>query len=363
MRGVPTVMRAAVVRAFGGPEVVRVAGNVPVPRLAPDEVLIRVAAASVSPLDTRVRSGYAESLYAPMLPLILGRDVSGEIVARGANAKAFNVGHEVFGALSPVAGRGAHCEFVAVREAHLAQKPMAWTHAQAASVPFAALTAWRALIVDSGLKKDDKVVINGLGSTVGSIATQIAKLKGAALIAGSVGERTIDRLVNDVGVGMEHMWVYDARGGTTSSTVKTPSTMLSFAKANNWGDFDVALDLVGGEKSERRLIKLLKKGQGRLTTVHGELARLIGEQGVMVGGAKASVELSRKKTLYRLASDVSYSWSVMRQDAEAFSVIAKMARDGSLTPPPTKTFKLEHVAEAHQAMETDSFSGKLVLEP
>ena len=119
---VPSTMRAAVARAFGGPEVVRVAKDVPVPRLAPDEVLVRVAAASVSPLDARVRAGYARALYAPMLPLILGRDVSGEVVARGDSARSFPLGAQVFGALSPLAPRGAHAEFVAVREAHLARE-------------------------------------------------------------------------------------------------------------------------------------------------------------------------------------------------------------------------------------------------
>ena len=102
---VPSTMRAAVARAFGGPEVVRVAKDVPVPRLAPDEVLVRVAAASVSPLDARVRAGYARALYAPMLPLILGRDVSGEVVARGDSARSFPLGAQVFGALSPLAPR------------------------------------------------------------------------------------------------------------------------------------------------------------------------------------------------------------------------------------------------------------------
>jgi len=201
---VPSTMRAAVVRAFGGPEVVRVAKDVPVPRLAPDEVLVRVAAASVSPLDARVRAGYARALYAPMLPLILGRDVSGEVVARGDSARSFPLGAQVFGALSPLAPRGAHAEFVAVREAHLAPKPRAWTHAQAAAVPFAALTAWRALFADADLRPGERLLVHGLGSTVGGLAAQLAYARGAAAVAGSVGARS------------------RARVGKTSRTSQTP---------------------------------------------------------------------------------------------------------------------------------------------
>lgn len=366
MRGVPSVMRAAVVRAFGGPEVVRVAGNVPVPKLAPDEVLIRVAAASVSPLDTRVRSGYAAALFAPMLPLILGRDVSGTVVALGTNARAFRIGAEVFGALSPVSGRGSHCEFVAAREVHLAPKPTAWTHASAAATPFAALTAWRALVGDCQFRENDKVLVNGLGSTVGNFVAQLAKHAGAAVVAGSVGKRSVERVANELKIGKENLWIYDSSTGQsrgdTSSNIKK-QTMLVHAEENNWGAFDVAVDLVGGESSERLLAKLLKKGTGRLATLHGDLARSIGENGILTGTALGSLELARKKTLYRMQHDIGYHWTVMRLDAEAFRAIAKMANEGTLAPPRTKSYKLEHVRHAFQATQSNEFAGKIVLEP
>ena len=284
---VPSTMRAAVARAFGGPEVVRVAKDVPVPRLAPDEVLVRVAAASVSPLDARVRAGYARALYAPMLPLILGRDVSGEVVARGDSARSFPLGAQVFGALSPLAPRGAHAEFVAVREAHLAPKPRAWTHAQAAAVPFAALTAWRALFADADLRPGERLLVHGLGSTVGGLAAQLAYARGAAAVAGSVGARSRARVRKNVpNIPNANLWTYDdtapdaAPDTAPDANANVPLRSLAAAAAHHaWAPFDVALDLVGEARSEKRLARLLRRGRGRLVTAHGDLARLVGERG------------------------------------------------------------------------------------
>lgn len=353
-------MRAAVVRAFGGPEVVRLATDVPVPRLAPDEVLVRVAAASVSPLDARVRAGYARALYAPMLPLILGRDVSGEVVARGDNARSFPLGAQVFGALSPVAPRGAHAEFVAVREAHLAPKPRAWTHAQAAAVPFAALTAWRALFTDADLKKGERLLVHGLGSTVGGLAAQLARARGAAAVAGSVGARSRARVAESFGIRDHHMWTYDDANAHDPVLKSLATAAEHFA----WDPFDVALDLVGDRKSERTLARLLRRGRGRLVTAHGDLARLVGERGVARGAVAAAAELARKKVLFRVNEDVSYTWSVMRQDAEAMRRIGEYACLGVLVPPAfVETTALADAADAHRATEAGTTPGKIVLEP
>lgn len=367
---VPSTMRAAVARAFGGPEVVRVAKDVPVPRLAPDEVLVRVAAASVSPLDARVRAGYARALYAPMLPLILGRDVSGEVVARGDSARSFPLGAQVFGALSPLAPRGAHAEFVAVREAHLAPKPRAWTHAQAAAVPFAALTAWRALFADADLRPGERLLVHGLGSTVGGLAAQLAYARGAAAVAGSVGARSRARVRKNVpNIPNANLWTYDDPNDAAADTApdanaNVPLRSLAAAAAHHaWAPFDVALDLVGEARSEKRLARLLRRGRGRLVTAHGDLARLVGEKGVVRGAALAAAELARKKVLFRVNEDVSYAWSVMRQDAEAMRRIGEYAEAGELTPPNVVAMRLDDAADAHRAHDANETPGKIVLEP
>ncbi|CAL1373350.1 unnamed protein product [Linum trigynum] len=120
--------------------------NVDVPPLKPNEVLVRVRAASINPLDTRMRAGYGHSVFEPLLHLVLGRDVSGEVAAVGTSVHSLSVGQEVFGALHPTAVRGTYTDYAVLSEEELAAKPASITHVEASAIPFAALTAWRALM-------------------------------------------------------------------------------------------------------------------------------------------------------------------------------------------------------------------------
>ncbi|CAM8946975.1 unnamed protein product [Rhodiola kirilowii] len=105
-RSMVTRCRAVILPRFGGPDVLEIRDDVEVPDLKADEVLVRSRAVSVNPLDTRMRAGYGRSIFEPLLPLILGRDVSGEVAAVGASVRSLRVGQEVFGALHPTAARG-----------------------------------------------------------------------------------------------------------------------------------------------------------------------------------------------------------------------------------------------------------------
>ena len=99
--------------------------------------------------------------------------------------------------------------------------------------------------------------------------------------------------------------------------------MRAVAEREGWAPFDVALDTVGTAHSERGALALLRKGVGRYVTLHGQLAGLVGERGVLVGGAAAALELARKKMLHRMSDDVGYHWAVMRQDADAMAEIGE----------------------------------------
>lgn len=341
-------MRAAVLRSFGGPEALRVASDVPVPSCGPREVLVRVAAASVNPLDCRVRAGYGRALYEPMLPLVLGRDVSGEVVARGDAARAFPLGAAVFGALSPVAPRGTHAEYVAVPEAHLARVPPGWSHIDAAAVPFAALTAWRALFTTANLRPGERLLILGAGGAVGAAATHLASAR-ACPVAVTCAESDASRLVE---AGAFDAWDY-----------RSDVSLTAHAKTRDWAPFDVALDCVGGVKSERAATRLLRKGVGRVVTLHGALAGEIGEKGIILGGAAAAFELARKKTLMRASEDVGYHWSVMRPDADGMAAVARLAGEGRMRTPVGATFPLERAGEAYAAAEGGKAGGKVVLVP
>jgi len=141
----PERMRAVLVPSFGAPAVLRLADDLPLPRLEAHEVLVRVGAAGVNPLDCRVRAGYGRSLFGPLLPLVLGREFCGRVASLGAGVRDVVLGSRVFGALSPLVPRGSHARYVAVPACDLAPVPETWSDAHAASLPFAALTAWRAL--------------------------------------------------------------------------------------------------------------------------------------------------------------------------------------------------------------------------
>ncbi|XP_039026913.1 reticulon-4-interacting protein 1 homolog, mitochondrial-like [Hibiscus syriacus] len=120
--------RAVLLHRFGGPEVLELRPDVPVPDLKPNEVLVRARAVSINPLDTRMRSGYGRSIFEPLLPLILGRDVSSEVAAVGAQVKSLTVGQEVFGALHPTAVRGTYADYAILSEDELSPKPASVTH-------------------------------------------------------------------------------------------------------------------------------------------------------------------------------------------------------------------------------------------
>ncbi|CAM8946976.1 unnamed protein product [Rhodiola kirilowii] len=127
-RSMVTRCRAVILPRFGGPDVLEIRDDVEVPDLKADEVLVRSRAVSVNPLDTRMRAGYGRSIFEPLLPLILGRDVSGEVAAVGASVRSLRVGQEVFGALHPTAARGTYTEYAILPESELTKKPEQMSH-------------------------------------------------------------------------------------------------------------------------------------------------------------------------------------------------------------------------------------------
>ena len=177
-------MKAVRVHSYGGPEVLRFE-DAPRPAPGPGEVLIKVYAASVNPIDWKVRAGYLKNVIPLPLPFIPGWDVSGVVEAVGTGVTKFKKGDEVY-ARANIAhdGYGGYAEYVAAKEAETALKPKSIDHVQAATIPVAAVTAWRVLIDTAGLQKGQKVLIqiHGASAGVGRFAVQFAKWKGAYVI-------------------------------------------------------------------------------------------------------------------------------------------------------------------------------------
>ena len=173
-------MKAVRIHEYGGPEVLRYE-DAPRPVVKPDEVLIRVHAAGVNPVDWKVREGHVKSMFKYSMPLIPGWDVSGVVHSTGLDTSRLKAGDEVY-SRPDIARDGAYAEYIAVRESEVALKPKSLDHVQAAAVPLAALTAWQALFDAAKIQPGQTLLIHGAAGGVGTFAVQLAKLKGARVI-------------------------------------------------------------------------------------------------------------------------------------------------------------------------------------
>src|ERR1700720_3437135 len=177
-------MKAIRIHNYGGPEALK-AEAAPRPQPQAGEVLGRVHAAGVNPIDWKVREGEMKDFWPHKFPLILGWDLSGvvEKLGRGpATAGRFKIGDEVYSVPDPTRN-GAYADYIVIRESELALKPKSLPHIRAAAVPLAALTAWQALFDTGQLQPGQRVLIHGGSGGVGHFAVQLAKWKGAYVFA------------------------------------------------------------------------------------------------------------------------------------------------------------------------------------
>jgi NADPH:quinone reductase-like Zn-dependent oxidoreductase len=304
----PTTMRAVQISSFGGPDVLRIATvDRPVP--GPGELLVRVHAASVNPVDTYTRAGETAGITGAKVPYIPGFDVSGVVESVGEGVVLFGKDDEVMAMLDLRRG-GAYAEYAIVKESEAALKPKQWTHAEAASVPLTALTAWQALFDAGELKRRQTVLIHAGAGGVGSMAIQLAKWKGAARIIATASSENHEYLRQ---LGADE--VIDYRTQKFEEIVK---------------DVDVVLDPVGGD-TQARSIGVLKEG-GRLVSIVG------------LGDAA------------RRATNIKAQSILVHPDGTLLARIAVIVK-----PVVTHTFTLEDVKAAHVQSETGRTRGKIVL--
>lgn len=302
-----TNMRAVQIASFGGPDVLRIA-TVARPVAGRGELLVRVHAASVNPVDTYTRAGETAGITGAKLPYIPGFDISGVVESVGEGVISFGKGDAVMAMLDLRRG-GGYAEYVIVRETEAALKPKQWTHAEAAAIPLTSLTAWQALFDTGDLKRRQTVLIHAGAGGVGSMAIQLAKWKGAKVIAtaSAANHDYLRQLGADV--------VIDYRSEKFEEIAK---------------DVDVVLDPVGGE-TQTRSIGVLKEG-GRLVSIVGL-------------GAAA-----------RRATNIKAHAILVRPDGNQLARIAVIVK-----PVVTHTFTLDQVKEAHVQSETGRTRGKIVL--
>ncbi|KAJ6832652.1 putative reticulon-4-interacting protein 1, mitochondrial [Iris pallida] len=336
-----TSARAVVLPRFGGPEALELRPAVPVPDLKPREVLVRARAVSINPLDLRMRSGYGRSIFEPLLPLILGRDISGEVAAIGASVSSLTIGQEVFGALHPTAVRGTYTDYAILSEDELSVKPESVSHVEASAVPFAALTAWRALKSTARISEGQKVLVLGGGGAVGLAGIQLSVAAGCNVTT-TCGSQSIERVL---AVGAEQAIDYT-----------TEDIELAIK-----GQFDAVLDTIGRPETERLGINLLKRG-GHYMTLQGEAASISDKYGLAVGLPTATAILLKKQLQYRYSHGIEYWWTYMRADSEGLEEIRRLLEVGKMKIPVEKTFPITQVREAHEAKEKRLVPGKVVME-
>ncbi|WP_316397083.1 NADP-dependent oxidoreductase [Bradyrhizobium sp. 33ap4] len=234
-------MMAWRVHEFGSPEIMKFE-RVPRPEPGPGEVLVKVAAAGVGPWDGWIRAG--KSALPQPLPLTLGSDLSGEIVAMGPGVSGLRVGDQVYGVTNPQFV-GAYAEYALASADMVSDKPTALTHVEAASVPVVAVTAWQALFDQAQLKAGQTVVIHGAAGNVGSYAVQLARQAGVQTIAiASMGDISA---VRDLGANT----VIDYRTQHFEEQVRGA---------------DAVIDLVGGE-TQTRSFQVLRRGGKLISAV------------------------------------------------------------------------------------------------
>ncbi|HEY0244495.1 MAG TPA: NADP-dependent oxidoreductase, partial [Mucilaginibacter sp.] len=229
-------MKAIRIHEFGGPEVLKLE-DIPVPIPAADEVLIKVYATSINPVDWKIREGQRKEKFPVNLPLTLGWDVSGVIEKMGNAVNNFKYGDEVYSRPDPTRN-GTYAEYVVVKADLVSLKPKSVDHIQAASVPLAGLTAWQGLFQYGQLQAGQKVLIHAASGGVGTFAIQYAKAKGAYVI-GTASESNID-FVKQLGADE----VIDYKNEKFEDKLS---------------DIDLVLDTIGGD-TQKRSLKVLKNG-------------------------------------------------------------------------------------------------------
>src|SRR6478609_4941697 len=179
-------MKAVLCEQYGGPEVLQMADDLPMPRVGPNGVLVQVRATSVNPVDWKLREGLLDAVRPVVFPVIWGCDLSGVVAEVGPSVTLFKPGDEVYGFKDGYVAktyRGTYAEYVVAPEKALAKKPKNLSHEEAAAVPLAALTAWQALLNQGRLKAGQRVLIHAGAGGVGVMAIQIAKAFGAYVAA------------------------------------------------------------------------------------------------------------------------------------------------------------------------------------
>ncbi|MGP9799633.1 zinc-binding dehydrogenase [Rheinheimera sp. NSM] len=313
-------MQAVVIEQFGTASVMKLVEQ-PTPTPADDEVLVRVKAASVNPVDIQTRRGDYKSIVA--LPARLGVDCAGIIEQVGKDVHDLQVGDEVFYVPRLLENEGSYATHHVEKAAIVAKKPATLSFEQAATLPLAAGTAWECLVERGRLKKGDKVLIHGGAGGVGVYAIQIAKFFGAHVVttSGLHNKDFVEMLGADVNYDYRNESLYEQLQQDYSS------------------GFDIVLDTVGQKTIENSLSLLATSG--RLVSI---VDMAVPQN--LIAGWLANAEIHFVFTT---------------QSAKRLTEIAKVVDAGGIKPIVERVMKLTDIVAAHKLIETGNRKGKIAI--
>ncbi len=342
-------MKAIVLEAFGSTQGFKEV-DIPLPEVKSGEVRIKIIASGFNPIDVKTRMGGKGG----KAPVILGADCSGIIDAVGRDVKGFAEGDEVYAMSFGQGSNGSYAEYLCVSEEFVAKKPKCLNFIEAAGIPLAAMTAYRAVIASSSLKKGDRVFVAGMGGGVGSLAVQMIQHMSPARITTVAGSEESAQFLHDkFGIALENILIYKGL------SLELMREQMIF---KNGGElFDATYDCVGGEM--KRLCLELTGFSGHFVSIVPEPKPF--DFPVWEGGSSQCIARNMSLHLVLVGAEShggpKSSWGIYRKH---LSILTRMIEEGSLNPQHTTLVGplcLQTVVEAHRLMESGRVKGKLIM--
>lgn len=312
-------MKAAIYDEFGGPEKVQVR-TVDIPEIKEGEVLVRIKAAGVNPVDYMVREGYLKDFLPYSFPVIPGWDIAGVVEGRGFSARRFKIGNEVYAyARRPVVQYGTFAEYIVLPESYLARKPESISWEEAAGIPLVGLTAYQSLYDAGNLQEGQTVLILGASGGVGSLGIQLAKIKGARVI----------------GVASQQNHAFMKELGADETLDYNSSNFGEAVKAAAPDGVDLIFDCASGETLKQSLPAL--KPSGKLVSILNQ-----GED---------------------LDPGIDFTYVFVEPNSNQLEHLRQLTDTGQLKVHISGTYPLDKAAEALKQIQTSHTTGKIVVVP
>jgi NADPH:quinone reductase-like Zn-dependent oxidoreductase len=313
-------MNAVIMNNYGGAEVLSLTKR-PIPTPASGEILVKIHATGLNPVDFKIRQGHLEQLFPVKFPRILGGDISGVVISTSPDATDFQPGDEVFFA-NPLDRDGGYAEYVTVSQKIVARKPEELSHVEAASLPVVGLTTIQALRDFANIKPQDKVLIHAGAGGVGSFAIQYAKKHGAVVFTTASAAKA-DYVKS---LGADHVIDYTKEDFTEV--------------AHKWGGMDVIFETIGGDNYFRSI----------LATKRG-------------GAVPAIVNPPDEETkALALEKNIKTDFMLLSGERTDLQEISKLIKNGELKTSVSRALPLSQVPAAQTELETGRVRGKLVID-